>query len=73
MTFPLSSAAAAVTRLSEAGFTDIDSVSLRDAATLQPIDALGEARDPWLVSAGCDFLQGYLFAKPGRPFPTFKW
>jgi EAL domain-containing protein (putative c-di-GMP-specific phosphodiesterase class I) len=26
-----------------------------------------------LVSAGCDFLQGYLFAKPGRPFPTFKW
>jgi len=26
-----------------------------------------------LVSAGCDFLQGYLFAKPGRPFPAFKW
>ncbi|MES1184946.1 MAG: EAL domain-containing protein [Myxococcales bacterium] len=23
-----------------------------------------------LVELGCDFLQGYLFAKPGRPFPT---
>jgi EAL domain-containing protein (putative c-di-GMP-specific phosphodiesterase class I)/CheY-like chemotaxis protein len=26
-----------------------------------------------LVSLGCDFLQGYLLAKPGRPFPTFAW
>jgi EAL domain-containing protein (putative c-di-GMP-specific phosphodiesterase class I) len=23
-----------------------------------------------LIELGCDFLQGYLFAKPGRPFPT---
>jgi EAL domain-containing protein (putative c-di-GMP-specific phosphodiesterase class I) len=26
-----------------------------------------------LVAAGCDLLQGYLFAKPGRPFPEVKW
>ncbi len=26
-----------------------------------------------LVEIGCDLLQGYLFAKPGRPFPTCVW
>jgi EAL domain-containing protein (putative c-di-GMP-specific phosphodiesterase class I) len=26
-----------------------------------------------LVAVGCDLLQGYLLAKPGRPFPTFSW
>ncbi len=26
-----------------------------------------------LTGLGCDILQGYLFAKPGRPFPTAKW
>jgi EAL domain-containing protein (putative c-di-GMP-specific phosphodiesterase class I) len=26
-----------------------------------------------VVSLGCDLLQGYLLAKPGRPFPTFAW
>jgi EAL domain-containing protein (putative c-di-GMP-specific phosphodiesterase class I) len=26
-----------------------------------------------LTSLGCDILQGYLFAKPDRPFPTAKW
>jgi EAL domain-containing protein (putative c-di-GMP-specific phosphodiesterase class I)/CheY-like chemotaxis protein len=26
-----------------------------------------------LASLGCDFLQGYLLAKPGRPFPTTAW
>jgi len=26
-----------------------------------------------LVTIGCDLLQGYLLAKPGRPFPTFAW
>jgi EAL domain-containing protein (putative c-di-GMP-specific phosphodiesterase class I) len=26
-----------------------------------------------IVSLGCDFLQGYLFAKPGKPFPPFAW
>jgi EAL domain-containing protein (putative c-di-GMP-specific phosphodiesterase class I) len=26
-----------------------------------------------LVSLGCDVLQGYLFAKPDRPFPSAKW
>jgi EAL domain-containing protein (putative c-di-GMP-specific phosphodiesterase class I) len=26
-----------------------------------------------LVEVGCDLLQGYLFAKPGRPFPNVAW
>jgi EAL domain-containing protein (putative c-di-GMP-specific phosphodiesterase class I) len=26
-----------------------------------------------LVGLGCDLLQGYLFAKPGRPFPAVSW
>ena len=26
-----------------------------------------------LVEAGCDLLQGYLLAKPGKPFPEFAW
>jgi EAL domain-containing protein (putative c-di-GMP-specific phosphodiesterase class I) len=26
-----------------------------------------------LVSLGCDLLQGYLLAKPGKPFPTVSW
>jgi EAL domain-containing protein (putative c-di-GMP-specific phosphodiesterase class I) len=26
-----------------------------------------------LVALGCDLLQGYLHAKPGRPFPNFVW
>jgi EAL domain-containing protein (putative c-di-GMP-specific phosphodiesterase class I) len=26
-----------------------------------------------LVAIGCDLLQGYLLAKPGRPFPVVRW
>lgn len=26
-----------------------------------------------LVELGCDWLQGYFFARPGEPFPTVKW
>jgi EAL domain-containing protein (putative c-di-GMP-specific phosphodiesterase class I) len=26
-----------------------------------------------LVDLNCDLLQGYLHAKPGRPFPNFVW
>ena len=26
-----------------------------------------------LVSLGCDLLQGFLLARPGRPFPTLAW
>jgi EAL domain-containing protein (putative c-di-GMP-specific phosphodiesterase class I) len=26
-----------------------------------------------LVQLGCNLFQGYLIAKPGRPFPTPKW
>jgi EAL domain-containing protein (putative c-di-GMP-specific phosphodiesterase class I) len=26
-----------------------------------------------LVATGCDLLQGYLLARPGRPFPSVAW
>jgi EAL domain-containing protein (putative c-di-GMP-specific phosphodiesterase class I)/ActR/RegA family two-component response regulator len=26
-----------------------------------------------LIELGCDLLQGYLFAKPGQPFPSVSW
>ena len=35
------------------------------------IESVGE-RDA-LASLGCDLLQGYLFAKPGQPFPQVSW
>jgi EAL domain-containing protein (putative c-di-GMP-specific phosphodiesterase class I)/CheY-like chemotaxis protein len=31
-----------------------------------------EERDA-LLTTGCNFLQGYLFAKPAEPFPTVTW
>jgi EAL domain-containing protein (putative c-di-GMP-specific phosphodiesterase class I) len=31
-----------------------------------------EERDT-LIALGCDQLQGYLFAKPGKPFPEHVW
>jgi EAL domain-containing protein (putative c-di-GMP-specific phosphodiesterase class I) len=31
-----------------------------------------EERD-YLMEAGCDLVQGYLLAKPGRRFPQFSW
>ncbi len=43
--------AAATARLADAGFTDIDYVTLRDAVTLAPIDALGEAPARLLAAA----------------------
>jgi EAL domain-containing protein (putative c-di-GMP-specific phosphodiesterase class I) len=35
------------------------------------VETIGERHA--LVEAGCDLLQGYLFAKPGRPFPEVRW
>jgi len=43
--------AIATTRLAEAGFTDIDYVTLRDAETLAPIDAVGDAAARLLAAA----------------------
>jgi pantoate--beta-alanine ligase len=43
--------AAATARLAEAGFTEIDYVTLRDAATLQPVDRLGDESARLLAAA----------------------
>lgn len=26
-----------------------------------------------VIALGCDLIQGYLVAKPGRPFPNYTW
>jgi EAL domain-containing protein (putative c-di-GMP-specific phosphodiesterase class I) len=26
-----------------------------------------------VTAAGCELIQGYLFAKPGKPFPVPQW
>jgi len=26
-----------------------------------------------VVELGCDLLQGFYFARPGRPFPEVRW
>jgi EAL domain-containing protein (putative c-di-GMP-specific phosphodiesterase class I) len=31
-----------------------------------------EERDA-IIDLGCDLLQGYLLAKPGKPFPSICW
>jgi len=38
---------------------------------VEGVETVGE-RDV-LVGLGCDLFQGYLFAKPGRPFPSVAW
>jgi EAL domain-containing protein (putative c-di-GMP-specific phosphodiesterase class I) len=32
-----------------------------------------QAERDCLLDLGCDYLQGYLFARPGPPFPEVKW
>jgi EAL domain-containing protein (putative c-di-GMP-specific phosphodiesterase class I)/ActR/RegA family two-component response regulator len=41
---------------------------LKVMVVAEGVETVGE-RDV-LVSSGCDLVQGYLFAKPGRPFPA---
>jgi EAL domain-containing protein (putative c-di-GMP-specific phosphodiesterase class I) len=38
---------------------------------VEGIETIGERKA--VVGLGCDLLQGYLFAKPGRPFPLVAW
>ncbi|MGD0523596.1 MAG: EAL domain-containing protein [Polyangiaceae bacterium] len=35
------------------------------------VETMAERRE--LASLGCDLLQGYLLAKPGKPFPAVSW
>lgn len=41
------------------------------AVVAEGIEAV-EERDA-LIDLGCDLLQGYLLARPGKPFPTVRW
>ena len=38
---------------------------------VEGVETIGE-RDT-LIGLGCDLFQGYLFAKPGKPFPVVSW
>lgn len=38
---------------------------------VEGVESTGERNT--LVRLGCDLFQGYLFAKPGRPFPPVAW
>jgi EAL domain-containing protein (putative c-di-GMP-specific phosphodiesterase class I) len=44
---------------------------LKILVVAEGIETVGE-RDV-LAEIGCDFLQGYLLAKPGKPFPQVSW
>lgn len=46
----------------------------RDLGTLVVAEGV-ETRGEWtaVLDAGCDLVQGYLFAKPAEPFPAFSW
>ena len=50
----------------------VESVAERDVLIVaEGVETLAE-RDV-LVDLGCDLMQGYLFAKPDKPFPQFNW
>jgi EAL domain-containing protein (putative c-di-GMP-specific phosphodiesterase class I) len=46
----------------------------KDLGMLVVAEGVETVRERDLLEAlGCDFLQGYVLAKPGRPFPGFVW
>jgi EAL domain-containing protein (putative c-di-GMP-specific phosphodiesterase class I) len=45
--------------------------NLRALVVAEGVETVAE-RDA-LAAVGCDLMQGYLFARPGRPFPSAAW
>jgi EAL domain-containing protein (putative c-di-GMP-specific phosphodiesterase class I) len=60
--------------MAESGDTSLEhSTDLPSGRVLVVEDDERVRRTDTVLELGCDLLQGYLFARPGPPFPDVAW